>query len=220
MDNAPLNHDLKQLALAAQAAPPGSHQRRIALDQLIRAIQGSGLLCRPFRGQLTHLYDEIYDDASQRLFAHLCKKIDQYNPDYEVMQWANFLLKRRFFPAARKEFVPQFRSERDADFRQPWLNLDDVDKYPHLTPVESGNPSLIEQVCDYIQTDPQGYLKAVHLRNHPEITFQVLALKILAGYKWQEIYTEFQVPISTMCSFYRSKLKQFAPQIKAYIRSG
>ncbi|NEO85432.1 MAG: sigma-70 family RNA polymerase sigma factor [Spirulina sp. SIO3F2] len=217
MNSASLNRDLKQLALAAQAAPPRSRQRRLTLDQLIRTIQSSGQLCRPYRGQLNHLYEEIYDDATQRLFAHLCKKIDQYNPDYEVMQWANFLLKRRFFPAARKEFVPQFRSERDADFRQPWLNLDDVDKYPQLTPAQFGSPSLIEQVCDYIKTDPQGCLNKAHLRNHPEITFQVLALKILAGYKWQELSTELNIPISTMCSFYRKQLKTVAPTIKTYL---
>ncbi|MEM8638571.1 MAG: sigma-70 family RNA polymerase sigma factor [Cyanobacteria bacterium P01_G01_bin.54] len=217
MNSASLNRDLKHLALSAQAAPYRSRQRRLALDQLIRTIQSSGQLCRPFRGQLRHLYDEIYDDATQRLFAHLCKKIEQYNPDYEVMQWANFLLKRRFFPEARKEFVPQFRSERDARFRQPWLNLEDVDKSPQLRPTQLGNPSLIEQVCDYIRNDPQACLNQAHLRNHPEITFQVLALRILAGYKWQELSTEFDIPISTMCSFYRKQLKAIAPTIKAYL---
>ncbi|MDB9496911.1 hypothetical protein PN441_11930 [Spirulina major CS-329] len=97
MEDAVLNPYLKQLAIAAQNAPPGSRQRRRSLADLIRTIQGSSQLSRPYQGQFVHLYEDIYAEATQQLFTYLCKNIESYRPEHEVMQWVNFLLKRRFF---------------------------------------------------------------------------------------------------------------------------
>jgi hypothetical protein len=57
------------------------------------------------------VYEEIYAEAQQRLFLHLCEKIDQYNPELEVMQWANFLMRRRFFIEASHDLTPVIPKE-------------------------------------------------------------------------------------------------------------
>jgi hypothetical protein len=216
MEDAVLNPYLKQLAIAAQNAPPGSRQRRRSLADLIRTIQGSSQLSRPYQGQFVHLYEDIYAEATQQLFTYLCKNIESYRPEHEVMQWVNFLLKRRFFHAARQEFVPHYRSKTAHSSPEPWLNFDALEQgYP--SPTSADNPSLLEQITDYLKTDPEQCLNAVHIRNHPHVTFQALALRILSGYKWHEISAEFDLPISTLCSFYRKQLKQFAPRMKAYL---
>jgi hypothetical protein len=88
-----LDEQLKQLAVEAQQHPPNSSQRRRSLAQLISVIYQSRKLIRPYQGQFSGVYEEIYAEAQQRLFLHICEKIDQYNSDSEVMQWANFLMK-------------------------------------------------------------------------------------------------------------------------------
>ncbi|NEO88381.1 MAG: hypothetical protein F6J87_29750 [Spirulina sp. SIO3F2] len=195
-----INATLKQFALQAQAAPQGSLQRRVALDHLIRTLQGCKLLYRPPRNRFPQLYEEVCDEAMQRLFEHICRKIDQYNPKYEVTQWVNFLLKRCFFPQAWKALLSDHLPLKEWD--QP----------------DSESPSLVEQIIEYIKTDPEQCLSSVQVRSRPDITFQSLALEILAGYKWREIEAKLSSPISTMCSFYRGHLKQFAPQIQAHIQ--
>lgn len=196
-----INATLKQLALQAQSAPQGSLQRRVALDHLIRTLQGCKFLYRPPRNRFPHLYEEVCDEAMQRLFVHICKKIDQYNPKYEVTQWVNFLLKRCFFPQAWKEVISDHLALEEWDGSDPKIS------------------SLIEQILEYIKTDPEQCLNTVHVKDHPDITFQVLALEILAGYKWREIAAKFDLSISTLCTFYLKHLKRFASQIRAYIQN-
>ncbi|MGB0560797.1 MAG: sigma-70 family RNA polymerase sigma factor [Spirulinaceae cyanobacterium] len=221
MDDATLNQQLKQLALAAQAQPPGSRQRRRSLDRLLRLLQGSGKLVRPSRGQFPQLYEEIYAEACQRLFSHICQKIEQYRPEHEVMQWVNFLLKRRFFPEARHEFVSHYRPEKENPSRQPWLELSELEKYPHLVGATALNPrpSLGKQLREYIETDPECCLAQLHIQDHPHVTFQLLALRVLAGYKWRELEAEFGITIPTLNGFYRKHLKRFTPRIKAYLEA-
>ncbi|MEM8638526.1 MAG: sigma-70 family RNA polymerase sigma factor [Cyanobacteria bacterium P01_G01_bin.54] len=217
MDDATLNRELKQLALDAQGQPAGSRERRRSLDRLLRLLQASGKLMRPSRGYVPQLYEEIYAEACQRLFSHICQKIEQYRPDHEVMQWVNFLLKRRFFPEACQEFLAHYRPEHENPSRQPWLELSELEAYPHL--VLKPLPSLGKQLRDYIETDPERCLTQCHIQDHPHVTFQVLALRVLAGYKWRELEAEFGITVPTLNGFYRKHLKRFTPRIKAYLEA-
>ncbi|MBD1842709.1 hypothetical protein H6F89_04655 [Cyanobacteria bacterium FACHB-63] len=71
----------------------------------MRAIFQSKKLVRPYLGQYPGMSEEIYAEAQQRLFFYLCKEIDRYNPELEVMQWANFLMKKRFFIEASRDLL-------------------------------------------------------------------------------------------------------------------
>ena len=206
-----LDQQLKQLAIAAQQQPPKSQARQRALSRLIRAIQDSKKLVRPQRDQFQGFYDEIYDEARQRLFAHICARIETYNPERgEVLQWANFLLNRQFFPEASRAVygLPKGATR---------LTLDDLDR-SHPSAV---NPQLMplpsQQVLQCLEEDPDGSFQRSHIDRRPEANFQFLATQRLAGYSWQELSTELDIAIPTLSSFYQRCLTKFAPLLKEYV---
>jgi DNA-directed RNA polymerase specialized sigma24 family protein len=207
-----IDHQLKQLAIAAQQQPPKSRARQRALEHLIRGIGRSRRLARPRREQFQGFYEEIYAEAVQRLFTHICDKIDRYQPDRgEVLQWANFLLNRQFFiEASREVFATLPRGVKR-------LTLDDLDRNnpsevnPQLVPLPS------QQILQCLEEDPDGLFQRSHIDQHPEANFQFLAVKRLAGYSWQELATQLGIPIPTLSSFYQRCLTRFAPQLKAYL---
>lgn len=207
-----IDRQLKQLAIAAQQQPPKSRERQRALAQLIRAIERSRKLVRPRREQFQGLYEDIYAEAVQRLFAYICDKIDRYQPERgEVLQWANFLLSRQFFiEASREVFATLPRGVTR-------LTLDDLDRSnpsevnPQLAPLPS------QQVLQCLEDDPEGLFQRSHIDHHPEANFQFLAVKRLAGYSWQELSEELGIAIPTLSSFYQRCLTRFAPQLKAYL---
>jgi hypothetical protein len=207
-----IDRQLKQLAIAAQQQPPKSRERQRALAHLISAIQQSRKLARPRREQFQGFYEEIYAEAVQRLFAHICDKIDRYQPERgEVLQWANFLLNRQFFVEASREV---FATLPKGVTR---LTLDDLDRSnpsevnPQLVPLPS------QQVLQCLEEDPEGLFQRSHIDHHPEANFQFLAIKRLAGYSWQELSTDLGIAIPTLSSFYQRCLIRFAPQLKAYL---
>lgn len=207
-----IDRQLKQLAIAAQQQPPKSRERQRALAQLIRAIERSRKLVRPRREQFQGLYEDIYAEAVQRLFAYICDKIDRYQSERgEVLQWANFLLSRQFFiEASREVFATLPRGVTR-------LTLDDLDRSnpsevnPQLVPLPS------QQVLQCLEDDPEGLFQRSHIDHHPEANFQFLAVKRLAGYSWQELSEELGIAIPTLSSFYQRCLTRFAPQLKAYL---
>jgi hypothetical protein len=207
-----IDRQLKQLAIAAQQQPPKSRERQRALAQLIRAIERSRKLVRPRREQFQGLYEDIYAEAVQRLFAHICDRIDRYQPERgEVLQWANFLLSRQFFiEASREVFATLPRGVTR-------LTLDDLDRSnpsevnPQLVPLPS------QQVLQCLEDDPEGLFQRSHIDHHPQANFQFLAIKRLAGYSWQELSEELGIAIPTLSSFYQRCLTRFAPQLKAYL---
>lgn len=79
-----LDKQLKLLALEAQRHPRKSPQRQRALARLLSAINQSGKLTRPYRGQFQGFYQDIYAEAQQRLFFYICERIDDYDPQREV----------------------------------------------------------------------------------------------------------------------------------------
>ncbi len=212
-----LDQQLQQLAIAAQRQPPQSRLRQRALAQLIEAIQRSGRLVQPRRSQFPGHYDEIYAEAVQRLFSHLCEKIDNYQPQRgEVLQWLNFLLDRQFFIEASRDLLPTL--PKGIDPRQVIrLTLEELDRHPpseinpHLVPLPS------QQVLQCLEEDPDGLFATTHVDHHPAANFQKLAIHRLTGYSWQELARELGISIPTLSSFYQRCLTKFAPQLKAYL---
>ncbi len=204
---------LKQLALEAQRHPLKTRQRQRALAKLLSAIQRSGKLVRPYRGQFRGFYEDIYAEARQRLFLHICERIDEYDSQREVLQWANFLLRQRFFINASREIMPTL--PRGVDARQiTRLTIDDLDR--NILP-DKHSPLLSQEVRQVIQEDPEGIFQQTHVVDHPAANFQAIALKILSGYSWKEISAELDVKTPTLSSFYQRCLTKFAPKFKEYL---
>jgi DNA-directed RNA polymerase specialized sigma24 family protein len=217
LDQPLLDQQLKQMAIAAQHHPPKSRLRQRALSQLIRALQQSKKLVRPRRSQFRGFYDEIYAEAVQRLFVHLCEKIDAYQPHRgEVLQWVNFLLDRQFFIEASRDILPTLPKGIDPR-RVICLTLEDLDRSnpsevnPQLVPLPS------QQVQQCLEEDPDGRFRAAFVDRSPNANFQVLALRRLAGYSWQDLSLELGISIPTLSSFYQRCLTKFAPQLRAYL---
>lgn len=206
-----LNQRLKQLAIAAQQHPPKSQNRQLALNELINLLRQSGQLCRPYQGQFSGLHQEIYAEALQRLFLHVCERIDSYNPEREVLQWTNFLLKKRFFIEASRELM--ITASKEVKRR----NLDELDKSmpdkinSHVTPLIS------QEVIQCLEEDPEGIFQASHVVNFPEANFKFLAQQLIAGYTWKEISMELGVGIPTLSSFYQRSLTKFADKFREYL---
>ncbi|NEO81721.1 hypothetical protein [Moorena sp. SIO4G3] len=76
---------------------------------------------------------------------------------------------------------------------------------------------LSEKVRQYIDEDPDRLFQK-HIRNHPEATFQTIALAYLDGKKWKEISKLFGISVPTLSHFYQRCLKEVAPKIKKSIQ--
>ena len=211
-----IDQQLKQFAIEAQRQPPKTKQRQQALAKLLSAMQQSGMLTRPYRGYFQGFYEEIYAEALQRLFCHLCERIDEYDTHREVLQWANFLLKKRFFIEAARTIMPTVHQSGNSRTIIR-LSLDDLDRNNPIEIKSQSTPSLSQEVMEFIESDPEGIFKSTHVSNHPAANFQFLALKIIAGYSWKEISAELEIKIPTLSSFYQRCLTKFAPKFKEYL---
>lgn len=212
-----LDQHLKQLAIAAQQQSPKSRERQRALARLINAIQRSKKLVRPRRDQFQGFYEEIYAEALQRLFSHICNKIDGYNSDRgEVLQWANFLLNRQFFIEASRELLPTVYKGLDPRSIQR-MTLEDLDRN---NPAEV-NPQLVplpsQQVRECLEEDPECLFQQTYIDRHPAANFQFLAIRRLDGYSWEDLAIELGIRIPTLSSFYQRCLTKFAPKFRTYL---
>ncbi|MGD1897520.1 MAG: sigma-70 family RNA polymerase sigma factor [Phormidesmis sp.] len=217
LDQPQLDNHLRQLAIAAQRHPKGSADRQRALTKLVSAMLKSRKLCRPRQGQFRMLYEEIYAEALQRLFSFVCERIDDYSSQKgEVLQWANFLLSRRFFIEASRDYLPTVYKGMDARSVKR-LTLEHLDQSnpsevnPQLT------PSLSQEVKACLEEDPEGLFNQACVTEQPAANFQYIAIKRLEGYSWQDLSTEFDIPVPTLSSFYRRHLSRFAPKLKTYL---
>jgi hypothetical protein len=202
-----LDEQLKELALIAQQHPYGTKERRIALTQLVNAIWQSGRLCRPCSHQFKAVYDDIYDEAVQTLFFYICENdnIKRYDPERgTVMAWVNMLLERRFF----REAIPRIIGR----VNEIYLENSDLENLQVPEPI-----SLFEQVRQYIEDDPEGIFRNVHIRAHPEANFQAIAIRRYSGVPWKEISAEWGISLKSLNTFYQRCLKNFAPTFQEYL---
>lgn len=216
-DQPSLDERLKQLALAAQQAPAKSRDRQRALAQLIGALQRSNKLVRPQAGQFHGFYQDIYAEALQRLFAHVCDRIDEYQAERgEVLQWANFLLSRRFFVQASRDVMPTVYKGMDPKSVKH-LTLEDLDRNNPADVNPQLMPSMSQEVEQVLEEDPEGLFQNACIANHPQANFRALAIKRLSGFSWQEISAEWGIAIPTLSSFYQRCLVRFTPKFKEYL---
>lgn len=203
-DNNRQDEELKKLALEAQNFPAGSTQRRILLTKMVKIIQNSGRICRP-PSSYPERYEEIYQEACQRLFIYICKNIDNYNPQRgPVMRWVNYYLGMRFFREAMDEVIgsPQIRV-------QP--------HNPENYVQEENSSFLSELIVEYIREDPENLCRGEYMTKYPHVNFRDVALRILTGEKWREISASLNVSVSSLSDFYQRSLKKLAPEIQKYL---
>ncbi|MGD1949206.1 MAG: sigma-70 family RNA polymerase sigma factor [Leptolyngbyaceae cyanobacterium] len=211
-----LDEQLKQLAVEAQQHPPKSPQRQRALARLLDAIGRSRQLIRPYQGRFHGFYDDIYAEAKQRLYLYLCEEIARYNPEREVLQWANFLMRKRFFVEASRDVMPTAPKGMDRS-QVRWTTLDVLDKQEPMEVRSQSTASLSESIIRCIQDDQDGLFISTHIWQKPEANFQYIALRFLGGYSWKEISAELDVKVVTLSSFYQRCLTKFAPVLKEYV---
>ncbi|MBD3884235.1 sigma-70 family RNA polymerase sigma factor [Phormidium tenue FACHB-886] len=211
-----LDEQLKQLAVEAQQHPLNSSQRQRSLARLVSIIYQSRKLVRPHSGQFSGAYEEIYAEAQQRLFLYLCEKIDQYNPELEVLQWANFLMKRRFFIEASRDLMPVApKGVARSPVRR--MTLEVLEKQNPIELRSHASASLSEEIIHYIQEDYDGLFQNTHIEQKPAANFQYIALRFLEGYSWKEISGELDVKVVTLSSFYLRCLTKFASKFREYL---
>ncbi len=77
-------------------------------------------------------------------------------------------------------------------------------------------PFLSETVRQYIEDDSVKLFKK-HIREHPQVTFQAIALARLDGRTWKELSESFGIKMSTLNNFFERCLREFAPKIRTYV---
>lgn len=211
-----VDNQLKQLAIEAQNAPPKSIERQRSLTRLLSLMYRSKQLVRPYQGQFQGFYNDIYVEAQQRLFLYMCENIDRYDPQREVLQWANFLMQKRFFVEASRDVMPS--TPRGIDRSQVKHGpLEMLDKQRSLEQQTTHQLSLSEEIVECIREDYDGIFKQTHIINKPHAHFQYIALRFLDGYSWKEISLELDIRVTTLSSFYQRCLLKFAPLFKSYL---
>lgn len=211
-----LERQLQGLALAAQIAPPKTEQRRRALSQLLSALQHSGRLAYPQRGKFQGFYGEVRALALQGLFIYVCEHIHLYDPKRAtVLAWVNYLLSRRFFHEASREFMHTLPKGVDSSFQ--CLSIDDLEgnipaAVPDTLPAADYN-----QLRQLLQTDPDQCFQSTHVRHHPQATFQTIALGRLDEKSWDALSQELKVKVPTLSGFYQTALERFKPVFRKYL---
>lgn len=200
---------LKQLALEAKQHSPQTQQRQYLLTELINAIQLSGRLIRPQRGELSRdFYILIYDDAVNRTLLYVFQKIDLYDPERGkgvFMNWVNFRLDRTL-----RDIRASYQLTQDKP-----IAIEEIE-----TIGERQNlPTTFEIITHYIERDPDKIFQQEMIKKNPNASFQAIFLaKRIQGKSWKEISQDLEIPVTTLSSFYWRCIQRFAPKIKQYVQ--
>jgi DNA-directed RNA polymerase specialized sigma24 family protein len=201
---------LKQLGLEAQKTPPESELRSYALTELIKAIQLSGRLCRPYQETFApQFYQLLYEEAVVITLTYVCLHIELYDLERgkgKFMNWVNFRLEKAIIECRRK------------------FNHWQTKELPTITDLETINqpeisPLLSELLYKYIEEDANQIFSQIHIRNRPDANFRAIALAKFNGYSWEEIAENFQLTVSTLSSFYQRSCQKLAPLLKQELQS-
>lgn len=201
---------LEHLAITAKQFPPKSKPRQLALSELASKIQNSRrLFCK---GRYNYPED-VYLEALQETWLYISRKVEKYDPEIgTVIAWVNFILNKRFIDAIRRYTRNQQASlDEPIDFAgESGTTLLDTLPQPQILP-DSG-----EILQEILQADPDDLFKTEHIKNHPMVTFQAIALRRLLKQSWSDMSVEWAISVSTLSSFYQRCLKLFIPKIQEY----
>ena len=220
MSDEALDRRLKQLVETARQHEKGSSDRQIALNRLIDAIAKSGQLGHPQRGLWPpNLYEDFYNEACQLTWMEICKKLNNYNPNYPVMAWVNEILKQRFKDVVRKykrRGITNIPRPKEGQKSINILSLEDLNQ--DLPTTETFSDAAL--VKEFISSDPEDLLKQEKIRGRPDLTFQkIVWMKYVEDKTWEEMSAELDIGISTLSSFFQRRLHKLKPYFEKYLQS-
>lgn len=215
MQSDSLDEQLKKLALTAKAHPFKSPSRRRALAEIYSILQKPGMLNRR-----PGIHSQVWDEVRRDILVYACEKIDNYDPDKgRFLDWVNGNSKWR-------------QHDAEIEFnRPPYLSLDnpltfggDPRSWQELNLISAfgsdDHPDFISlQLQRLFEEDPDGRFASVHVKDHPEVTFQSLLLRKIYGVPYREVAEQTGISISTLSSFYQRKLAEFSSYIRDYLRN-
>ena len=200
---------LSQLVIEACKHPPGSKERQKNLTKIIRLVNS----------QLWQENTPYYEDALQETWIYFCRNICEgkanitYDPNKAtVVTWLNNYLKWRL----KDGFIRvQKNKKRTIPTRVDATNkiIDPIDNLPARPDI----PPLLEDIKQWVLSDPQNKLRKIYLDNHPQITAQTLILRRLPPESpWNKLAEEYGVSVGTLSSFYQRKCK---PLLREYSKA-
>jgi Co/Zn/Cd efflux system component len=117
----------------------------------------------PQRGKFQGFYADVRALALQGLFIYICDHIHLYDPNRAtVLAWANYLLSRRCFHEASREFMHTRPKGIDPDCQ--CLSIDDLDS---AIPTPQSPASDYDQLRQLLQADPENHFQTTHVKQHP-----------------------------------------------------
>jgi DNA-directed RNA polymerase specialized sigma24 family protein len=197
---------LQQLVVVACQHPPGSLERAQTLTRIIRLISP----------QLWREETPYYPDALQETWLYFCRNIcergtaEPYNPSRATLStWLNAYLRFRL----RNHYVEQQEriSKQFESISEQSALTSEIDKVAGDYDI----PPILEEVKAWAEADVARELTAIHIRNYPNVTAQLLILKRLPPEaSWKQLAEELGLSVSTLSSFYQRKcfplLRNFA----------
>ena len=209
-----LSQKLKQLVAEACSHPPKSLMRRQKLSEIVRSIVKSGRL---WQEDTPH-----YHDALQQTWVYFCRNVCEantattaYDPNRgSVITWLDQYLKKRLLDCS----IEQKNNQNGVSFSPTSDDLETIDIINNLEnpPTHSDSPLIIlEETKKWVEEDPEGELRSVHIKERPDVTCQILILRRLPPENsWKNIALEFNLPPSTAPNFYKReclpRLRNFA----------
>lgn len=204
-----LDEELKRLAIASIRHPPLSKERQQTLANLVHTLLASGELegCRKSKSQFDR---DVYDEAVQELMLYICENIEKYDPKRgSFVEWAVMLMSKRFthlvLSRASNPQLKQFPTESD------------LDNFLENIILPESSPSLMEEVKNYVELDPERLLRSQFLKNNKHLDFQILVRRRLLGDTWKEISEDTGIEISSLHSFYQRRLEKFKDNCRKYL---
>ncbi|NES86617.1 MAG: sigma-70 family RNA polymerase sigma factor [Moorea sp. SIO2B7] len=202
---------LHQLVADTCKHPPGSLKRQQNLTKLILLIEQSKKLW-----QESTLY---YEDALQQTWIYLCENLceagttEKYDPNRSsVITWLNRYLKWR---------LHNFRLENQAEKRRKITGkiseLDQISDPIENLEASPDIPPILENIRIWAETDLEGELGSIHIKNQIKVTAQVLILRRLPPEtSWKQLSREFGISVSTLSNFYQ---RQCMPRLRNFGKS-
>ena len=211
----PLNRKLHDLARRAQREPNPSPRRAQYISRLLMALQNSGELARPQSRGYVGFYDDIYGAAWSMTAEYLASKIDDYDPKKgSLLHLANRTLRFRFNTA-----VAKFFDMHGAPKNFEGQSIETTYGQEAIAQECNDSGGLWDELVQFVEEDPDGKFRSIHLPGKPEATWQAIFLMRRDNYRWREIAERYDTKITTAKSFLDRNTLKLRDYIRDYFQS-